>query len=226
MFQPSYSGIKPPVNVRWLIYRALFGNMKWRLIVHIVQWAATSLLVTKRTKTDFLLQEVDFMHSSATALWRPRVNTKSRRKYIDAAERFQGATTVFEVFKDPLLFSKWNLTWAILISPPVFACCDDAATRFSICHQNSYRWQYFCFFLTLKWTHGSKRCFFLKPRFFLVPQPFFLNPTTKCWWKWLVFHSTRSGDETRWPCRGERGLQVQEIILQPACWQTLDEHWI
>ena len=144
--QLLWYGIKPPVNVRWLIHRALFGNMKWRLIVHTVRWAATSLLVTKRTKTDYLLQEVDFMHSSASALWWLRVNTKSRRKYIDAAERFQGATTVFEVFKDPLLFSKWNLTWAILISPPVFACCDDAATRFSICHQNSYRWHHFCFY--------------------------------------------------------------------------------
>ena len=60
----------------------------------------------EKNKTDFLLYEVHFMHRSATALWRPRVNTKSRRIDIDAAERFQGATTVFEVFKEPLLFSK------------------------------------------------------------------------------------------------------------------------
>ena len=106
--QLLWYGIKPPVNVRWLIYRALFGNMKWRLIVHTVHSATTSLLVTKRTKTDFLLQEVDFVHSSATALWRPRVNTKSeiywrcwkvsRSHYCFRS--FQGSTTVFEVKSD------------------------------------------------------------------------------------------------------------------------------
>ena len=92
---------------------------------------------------------------------------------------FQGSTTVFEVFKEPLLFSKWNLTWAILISPPVFACCDDAATRFSICHQNSYRWQCFCFFLTLKWTHGSKGVFFLQHQFSLSTTAIFSKSDSK-----------------------------------------------
>ena len=74
-----------------------------------------------------------------------------------------------------------------------------------------------------------KKCFFLlQHKFSLGLKAIFFNPTSKCWWKWLVFHSTRSGDETRWPCLGERGLQVQEIILQPSCWQTLDSqsYWL
>ena len=73
----------------------------------------------------------------------------------------------------------------------------------------------------------QKVFFFCNTNFLWVSKPFFINPTPKFWWKWLVFHST-SSDETRWPCLGERGLQVEEIILQPSCWQTSDSqsYWL